>query len=149
MKKARWLALGFLVACASAAESDPVRAYTDSVVELVVKQDDAALYAQFAPAYKEKVSFAQFLDAARTMRGLVGNIKTTAYQQRVISNYDSTQGRVQFSGIRYAITTDVYPDGYFLLIDVVSDGDHLHLARYSFGKEVKSLPSRTPNPVGA
>jgi len=149
MRQKVWLVLGVLIALTAAAADDPVRTYADSIVDLVLKKDDAALYEKFLPEFKNKVPYAQFLSAAHALRDSVGEIRTHSYKQHVISNYDTPQGHLQSQGVRYNVTTDRYPDGQLLKIEVVSEGGQLYLARYSFEWDIGKVPTQSQKPSRA
>ena len=138
-----------LAAIVVQAAQDPVRNYADSIVKLILAEDDSALYGEFSPRLKEKYSYTKFRELAASLREMGGRISSHSYSRTLKKVTVGPQGQLEVTSVLYSAVTSKYPADLFLYIDLASEGGRLYVIRYGWTKKMGPAPSPAAQTTGA
>jgi hypothetical protein len=128
--------LAYSLASFGQAQSDPGRAYADSMARAVVANDGETLYGNFAPVMRNTYTRAELLNPLKQIRATFGSISTYEYRNTTVGGQVVAGSTIRSGTCWYAATTTKFPMGSFLKVTVTYDRGRYYLAGYSVDRFV-------------
>ena len=133
--------LGSSLLLAAEPKVDPVRAFADSMAQLIVEKKDDALYEHIAPQVRNAYSRAVLLAPLTAVRSIYGDIESYEYKQAMVGSFVVPGATMKTATLWYAVATAKHPTGRFLQIRVSYDAGQYYLAQYTVSQIVgDSIP---------
>jgi hypothetical protein len=148
MRQVKWV-LFLCTIFGVALAADSTRPFADAIVDMITRQDDAALYETFSPLLTANLSREQAASASRSVRAAYGQIKTAQYWRTTSGVKVTSEGRLPMTVIWYKVTTDRFGEGLALRIELTTLQGQESMIGYYFMQNIGKPPSPSPKNGGA
>lgn len=128
--------LAYSVAACGQSQTDPARAYADSMARAVAANDGQTPYENFAPVMRGSYSRAELLGALKRIREMFGDISQYEYRNATVGAQSVSGRMIRTATCWYEATTTKFATGAFLKVSVTYDHGRFYLAGYSVDRFV-------------